>query len=63
MITSNESIQFAGELVFETSQVRILHWAEEGNLSPFDSKIACLSQSIEIKNNIQLNTWINFVLL
>ena len=55
MITSNESIQFAGELVFETSQVRILHWAEEGNLSPFDSKIACLSQSIEI-NNIQLNT-------
>ena len=34
--------------------VRILHLAEEheeDNLSPFDSKIACLCQSIEINNN------------
>ena len=31
--------------------VRILHWAEEDNLSPFDSNIACLCQSIEINNN------------
>ena len=31
--------------------VRILHSAEEDNLSPFDSKIACLCQSIEINNN------------
>ena len=32
--------------------VRILHSAEEDNLSPFDSNIACLCQSIEINNNI-----------
>ena len=32
--------------------VRILYWAEEGDLSPFDSKITCLCQSIEIYNNI-----------
>ena len=29
----------------------ILHSAEEDNLSPFDSNIACLCQSIEINNN------------
>ena len=43
-------IQSAGELVSETSQLWILHSAEEDNLSPFDSKIACLYQSIEINN-------------
>ena len=31
--------------------VRILPSAEEDNLSPFDSNIACLCQSIEINNN------------
>ena len=31
--------------------VRILHSAEEDNLSPLDSNIACLCQSIEINNN------------
>ena len=31
--------------------VRILHSAEEDNLSPFDSNIACLCQSMEINNN------------
>ena len=31
--------------------VRILHSAEKDILSPFDSKIACLCQSIEINNN------------
>ena len=31
--------------------VRILHSAEEDNLSPFDSNIDCLCQSIEINNN------------
>ena len=31
--------------------VRILHSAEEDNLSPFDSHIACLCQCIEINNN------------
>ena len=31
--------------------VRILHLAEEGNLSPFDSNITCLYQSIKINNN------------
>ena len=30
--------------------VRILHSAEEDNLSPFDSKIVCPCQSIEINN-------------
>ena len=44
-------IQSAGHFVSETHWVRILHSAEEDNLSPFDSKIACLCQSIEIKNN------------
>ena len=28
-----------------------MHSAEEDNLSPFDSNIACLCQSIEINNN------------
>ena len=37
--------------VSETSQLRILHLAEEDNLSPIDSKIACLCQGIEINNN------------
>ena len=32
-------------------QVRILLSAEEDNLSPLDSNIACLCQSIEINNN------------
>ena len=31
-----------------------LHSAEEDDLSPFDSKIACLCQSIEINHSIQL---------
>ena len=31
--------------------VRILHLTEEDNLSPFDSNIACLCQSIENNNN------------
>ena len=44
-------IQSAGDWVSETLRVRILHSAEEDNLSPFDSKIACLCQSIEINNN------------
>ena len=44
-------IQSAGELVSETSQLRILHSAEEDNLSPFDSKIACLCQRVKINNN------------
>ena len=43
-------IQSAGDSVSETPWVRILHSAEEDNLSPFDSKIACLCQSIEINN-------------
>ena len=43
-------IQSAEDWVSETLWVRILHSAEEDNLSPFDSKIACLCQSIEINN-------------
>ena len=46
-------IQSAGDSVPETLWVRILHSAEEDNLSHFDSNIACLCQSIEIKNNKQ----------
>ena len=44
-------IQSAGDSVPETLWVRILHSAEEDNLSAFDSKIACLCHSIEINNN------------
>ena len=44
-------IQSAEDWVSETLWVRILHSAEEDNLSPFDSKIACLCQSIEMNNN------------
>ena len=43
-------IQSAGDWVSETLWVRILHSAEEDNLSFFDSKIVCLCQSIEIYN-------------
>ena len=43
-------IQSAEDWVSETPWVRILLSAEEDNLSPFDSKIACLCQSIEINN-------------
>ena len=46
-------IQSAGDKVSETSQVRILHSAEEDNLSPFDSNISFLCQSIKINNNKQ----------
>ena len=42
-----ESSKFEGRFEW----VRILHSAEEDNLSPFDSNIACLCQSIEINNN------------
>ena len=44
-------IQSAGDLVLETLWVWILHSAEDDNLSPFDSKIACLCQSIKISKN------------
>ena len=44
-------IQSAGDWVSETLWNRILQSAEEDNLSPFDSKIACLCQRIEINNN------------
>ena len=47
-------IWFAGDLVSQTSQLWILHSAEEDNLSPFDSKITCLCQSIKISNNIHM---------
>ena len=43
-------IQSAGDSVPKTL-VQILHSAEDDNLSPFDLKIACLCQSIEINNN------------
>ena len=46
-------IQSAGDSVPETLWVRILHSAEEDNLSPLDSEIACLCQSIEIYNHKQ----------
>ena len=51
-------IQSTGDLVSETSQLRILHSAEEDNFSPFDSKIACLCQSIAIYNNKHIYVWI-----
>ena len=39
------------EIRFQRPWVRILHSAEEDNLSPFDSTIACLCQTIEINNS------------
>ena len=47
-------IQSAVDWVPETLWVRILHSAEEDNMSPFDSKIASLCKSIEINNNIYI---------
>ena len=44
-------IQSAGELMSWDFQVRILHYAEEDNLSPLDSNATCLCQIIEISNN------------
>ena len=40
--------------------VPILHSAEEDCLSPFDSNIACLCQSIEINNNkhVYMHVWL-----
>ena len=37
---------------------RILPSAEEDNLSPFDSNIACLCQSIEINNNMYVYMYV-----
>ena len=47
-------IQSAGDLVSYMSQLRMLHSAKEDNLSLFDSKIACLCQSIKINNNTHI---------
>ena len=44
-------IESAEDWVSETLWVRILLSAEEDKLYPFDSKIACLCQSIKINNN------------
>ena len=49
-VSFSAGIQSAGDLVPETV-VRNLHSAEEDNLCPFDSKIACLCRSIENSNN------------
>ena len=46
-----EGIHSAGDLVSQTFKVLILHSAKEGDLSPFDSKIACPCQSFHINNN------------
>ena len=43
----------------EISWVRILLSAEEDNLSPFDSKITCLCQCIEINNNKYIYAYID----
>ena len=54
------SIQSAGDSIPKTL-VQLLNSAEEDNSSPFDLKIACLCQSIEINNNkhagIQVNPY------
>ena len=39
--------------------VRILHSAEENNVSPFDPNIVCLCQSIDINNNKYNQTKLN----
>ena len=49
-VSLSVDIQSAGDSV-PVTLARILHSAQEDDLSPFDSKIACLCQSIEINNN------------
>ena len=44
-------IQSAGERLSWELQVRILHSAQEYNLSPFDSDIVCLYQNVDINKN------------
>ena len=46
-------IESAGDLVPQTSKVRTLHLAEEDILSPFDSKIVYVCQSIKINKKLQ----------
>ena len=48
------STQSAGDLVFETSQLRILHSAEEDNLSPFDSKSLACARAMKLTTNIRV---------
>ena len=48
-VSVSVGIKSVGDSVPKTL-VQILHSAEEDNLSPFDLKIACLCQSIEINN-------------
>ena len=59
-VALSAGIQSAEDWVSETLWVRILHSAEEDNLSPFDSKIACLCQSIEINNNKYVCMYVSF---
>ena len=49
-VVLSAGIQSAGDSVRETLWVRTLYSAEMDNFSPFDSKIACLCQSIGINN-------------
>ena len=46
------------EIRFQRRWFRILHLAEEDNLSPFDSKTPCLCQSIEMNNNNHVRTYV-----
>ena len=52
-VSLSAGTQSAGDSVPETL-VRILHSAEEDNLSPFDSKIACARASKSITANIHI---------
>ena len=45
-VSLSAGIQSAEDSVQKTLWVRMLHSAEEDNLSPFDAKIASLCQSI-----------------
>ena len=49
-VTLSSGIQPAGDSVPRTV-VQNLHSSEEDNQSPFDLKIACLCQNVEINNN------------
>ena len=50
-VSLSAGIHSAGDWVSEILWVLILHSAEEKYFSPFDLKIACLCQSIEINSN------------
>ena len=55
-------IQSAEDLVFQTSQLRVLRSAQEDNMSLIDSNIAYLCQSITIDNHRHVCMYVRKIL-